>query len=72
MNKIVRCDAASQLTRLTYANGSTTLGALTYGYDLAGRIAARGGSLFTSVLPAAVTSAVYDASNKLTSSPTGR
>jgi RHS repeat-associated protein len=59
-------DAASQLTGITYSNGSTTLGDLTYGYDLAGRVSARGGSLFQSVLPAAVTSAAYDLANRLT------
>jgi RHS repeat-associated protein len=60
-------DAASQLTGITYASGSTTLGTLTYGYDLAGRVVARGGTLFQSVLPAAVTSASYDLANRLTS-----
>jgi RHS repeat-associated protein len=60
-------DAASQLTAITYASGATTLGTLTYGYDLAGRVNARGGSLFQSLLPAAVTSASYDLANRLTS-----
>jgi RHS repeat-associated protein len=59
-------DAASQLTGITYANGATTLGDLTYGYDLAGRVSARGGSLFQSVLPAAATGATYDLANRLT------
>src|SRR5262249_31644798 len=45
----------------------TTLGTVTYGYDLAGRVVARGGTLFQSVLPAAVTSASYDLANRLTS-----
>jgi YD repeat-containing protein len=49
-------DNASQLTAITYAMGSTTVGALTYAYDLAGQVASRGGGLFQSVLPAAVTS----------------
>jgi hypothetical protein len=39
---------------------------LTYTYDLAGRVAARGGTLFQSLLPAAVTSASYDLANRLT------
>jgi RHS repeat-associated protein len=60
-------DAASQLTSITYANGSTTFGTLTYGYDMAGRITSRGGTLFQSVLPSAVTSATYDLANRLTS-----
>src|SRR5207244_3858875 len=50
-------DVASQLTGITYASGTTTLGTLTYAYDLAGRVVSRGGTLFQSVLPAAVTSA---------------
>jgi RHS repeat-associated protein len=59
-------DAGSQLTGITYTSGATTLGTLTYGYDLAGRVVARGGTLFQSVLPAAVTSASYDLANRLT------
>jgi RHS repeat-associated protein len=59
-------DAASELTGITYSNGSTTLGTLTYAHDLAGRIVDRGGTLFQSVLPAAVTSGSYDANNRLT------
>src|SRR4051794_29286610 len=59
-------DAASQLDGITYANGTTTLGTLTYACDLAGRVTARGGTLFQSVLPAAVTSASYDLANRLT------
>jgi YD repeat-containing protein len=38
-------DAASQLTSITYKNGSTTIGNLTYAYDLAGRRTGVGGSL---------------------------
>jgi RHS repeat-associated protein len=59
-------DAASQLTGISYASGATTLGTLTYGYDLAGRVVTRGGRLFQSALPAAVTSASYDLANRLT------
>jgi hypothetical protein len=40
---------------------------LTYGYDLAGRVDARGGSLFQSVLPGAVSTASYNLGNRLTS-----
>ena len=39
---------------------------MTYAYDKAGHIASRGGTLFQSVLPAAVTSATYDLANRLT------
>jgi hypothetical protein len=41
---------------------------VTYTYDTAGRISARGGSLFKSVLPTAITgTATYNADNQLTS-----
>lgn len=60
-------DAASQLNAISYSNGSTTLGELTYGYDLTGHIISRGGSLFQSILPGAVTSSSYDLANRLTS-----
>ena len=59
-------DDASQLLGITYQQGSTTLGTLTYAYDLAGRISSRGGTLFQSVLPAAVTSATYDIASRMT------
>jgi YD repeat-containing protein len=59
-------DAASQLSGITYTSGTTTLGALTYGYNLAGRVTSRDGTLFQSVLPAAVTSATYNLANWLT------
>lgn len=60
-------DAATQLTAIAYASGSTTLGTLTYGYDLAGRIVSRSGSLFQSIQPAPVASASYDLANRLIS-----
>jgi RHS repeat-associated protein len=59
-------DAASELTQISYDLGGSNVGVLTYGYDNAGRVASRGGTLFQSVLPAAVTSASYDADNRLT------
>lgn len=59
-------DGASQLTGLTYTNGATTLGNLTYSYDLAGRRTSVGGSLAAVNLPSAVTSAAYNANNQLT------
>jgi RHS repeat-associated protein len=59
-------DAASELTGIVYTQGATTVGTLTYSYDLAGHRVAQGGTLFQSVLPAAVTSATYDANNRLT------
>jgi RHS repeat-associated protein len=58
-------DAASELTAISYAQAGRMLGTLTYGYDLAGNQISRGGTLFQSVLPAAVTSGGYDAANRL-------
>ena len=59
-------DKASELTGISYTNGSTVLGTLTYTYDLAGHVSTRGGTLFQSVLPTAVTSTTYNAANRLT------
>jgi RHS repeat-associated protein len=59
-------DAANQLTSLTYLNGQTTLGDLTYTYDLAGQRVAVGGSWARTLLPQPVASASYDAANELT------
>jgi RHS repeat-associated protein len=53
-------DTANQLTGISYANGGTVLGNLTYAYDNAGRRTQIGGSLATMTLPAALTSATYD------------
>lgn len=60
-------DDASQLTGLAYRNASTTLGTLTYAYDLAGRRTEVGGSWARTVLPQPVASATYDAANRATS-----
>ncbi len=60
-------DNASQLAGLTYAKGSSTLGNLTYSYDLNGRRTNIGGSLATTNLPNAVSTTAYNASNQLTS-----
>jgi RHS repeat-associated protein len=59
-------DANSQLAAITYASGSTTLGNLTYGYDPSGHLVSRGGTLFQSILPAALTNATYNLANRLT------
>jgi RHS repeat-associated protein len=59
-------DAGSQLTGLTYTNGGTTLGNLTYSYDLAGRRTSVGGSLAAVNFPIGVGSASYNADNRLT------
>jgi RHS repeat-associated protein len=57
---------ASELTGLTYANGGTTLGTLTYTYDSAGRRTNVGGTYAASGLPNAVSTTVYNANNQLT------
>ena len=59
-------DDASRLTSMTYQLGQTQLGNLTYTYDNAGRLLARGGTWARTNLPAAVASATYDAANELT------
>jgi RHS repeat-associated protein len=59
-------DAASQLTGISYQRASGSLGNLLYGYDLAGRRTSVTGSLASTQLPAAVSSAVYNANNQLT------
>ena len=58
-------DSASELTGLTYALGSTTLGNLTYAYDPAGRRSGIGGSFARTGLPKALASASYNADNQL-------
>ncbi len=59
-------DAASQLTDMTYTLGTTTLGTLSYSYDLAGHRTAVGGTWARTNLPVALASATYDAANQIT------
>ncbi len=59
-------DDAGQLTRIEYKQGETLLGDLTYQYDAAGNRVGMGGSYARTGLPQAVSSAVYDAANRLT------
>jgi RHS repeat-associated protein len=59
-------DAASQLTGINYQGGAMTPQNLTYTYDLAGRRVGVGGSLASTQLPAALSSAAYNANNQLT------
>ena len=59
-------DGASQLAGLTYSLGQTTLGNLTYSYDLLGRRASVGGSFARTGLPLAVNQTAYNANNQLT------
>jgi RHS repeat-associated protein len=59
-------DNASRLTGLTYKHGSNTLGALTYTYDAASQRVQVGGSWARTGLPAALSSAIYNAANHQT------
>jgi RHS repeat-associated protein len=59
-------DNGSELSGITYTNGGTTLGTLTYGYDLAGRRASMGGSYAQTGLPLPVSTTSYNANNQLT------
>lgn len=58
-------DAASRLTALRYAQGGTSAGELLYTYDAAGLRTAVSGGLARVELPQAVSSATYDAGNRL-------
>jgi RHS repeat-associated protein len=60
-------DAASQLTSLGYQQNSSPLGDLSYTYDSGGRRTTLAGSYARTRLPAALSSASYDAANRLTS-----
>jgi YD repeat-containing protein len=57
---------ANQLTSLTYTLGMTTLGDVTYTYDAAGQRTSVGGSWARTGIPVTLTSATYDAGNRLT------
>jgi YD repeat-containing protein len=59
-------DAASHVTGISYAQGQTTVGALTYTYDAAGHRVTAGGSLARVTLPTAVSTTTYNADNQLT------
>jgi len=59
-----RYDATSRVTTLVYRNSAGPLGDLSYEYDPAGRRVAVAGSFARTWLPAAVTSATYDAANR--------
>ena len=59
-------DIGSHLTGVTFANGGTTLGSLSYAYDLVGRRTAVGGSFARTGLPSPVSSSAYNANNELT------
>ncbi|MBK9948949.1 MAG: RHS repeat-associated core domain-containing protein [Nitrospira sp.] len=55
---------ANDLTSLTYKQGATTVGDLTYTYDPAGRRTSIGGTFARASLPPALTTATYNANNQ--------
>jgi RHS repeat-associated protein len=59
-------DAANQLLSLSYDLAGTHIGDLAYTYDAAGRRITQSGSLATLNVPASVSSASYNAANRLT------
>jgi RHS repeat-associated protein len=59
-------DNGSQLVSLNYVKGSSTLGSLTYGFDLKGRRSIVSGTYAGTNLPLAITSTAYNANNQLT------
>jgi RHS repeat-associated protein len=59
-------DPASQLTSISYTLGATTLGNLTYAYDLGGRRAGVGGTYARGNAPQAASTASYNVNNQLT------
>jgi RHS repeat-associated protein len=67
-NGIVRTNgynAASQVTSITYTVGATTLGDVTYTYDVAGNKSTVGGSWARTGLPVTLGGATYDAANRV-------
>ena len=59
-------DAASELTSIVYQGGALAPADLEYTYDLAGRRVGVNGSLASTQLPAAISSALYNVDNQLT------
>ncbi|MFO1387701.1 RHS repeat-associated core domain-containing protein [Cellvibrio sp.] len=59
-------DSASQLSGIAYDKGTTRIGDLAYKYDLGGRRISQTGSLSKLKIPVSITSATYDAANRLT------
>jgi RHS repeat-associated protein len=59
-------NAASELTSLTYKQGATTLGDLTYTYEPAGNRIKIGGSFARTNLPPALATTTYNANNQQT------
>ncbi len=59
-------NVASELTSITYKQGATTLGSLTYAYDLAGNRIKTGGTFARSNIPPALTTTTYNVNNQQT------
>ncbi|MFO0775967.1 MAG: RHS repeat-associated core domain-containing protein [Nitrospiraceae bacterium] len=59
-------NSASELTTLTYRQGTTTLGTLTYTYDAAGNRTKQGGTYARSNIPPALSVVSYNANNQQT------
>jgi RHS repeat-associated protein len=57
---------ASELTTVTYKQGTTTLGTLTYTYDAAGNRIKTGGTFARSNIPPALATTTYNANNQQT------
>jgi RHS repeat-associated protein len=57
---------ANQVAAIVYSKGPSVLGNLTYTYDANGRRTNIGGTYANTDLPAAITSATYNAANRLT------
>jgi RHS repeat-associated protein len=60
-------DANGDVTAIKYTTGSATVGNISYGYDTDGLRTSEGGSLVSTVLPAAESGNTYNADNELTS-----
>jgi RHS repeat-associated protein len=59
-------NADSLVSSLAYSKGSTSLGGLNYAYDADGQVTSISGSLASTNLPAALSSATYNADNEMT------
>jgi RHS repeat-associated protein len=59
-------DNADELTGITYKQGGSNLGTLTYGYDAAGERNTAGGTWARISFPTAVSTTIYDDDNELT------
>jgi RHS repeat-associated protein len=59
-------NAASELLSLTYKQGATVIGDLTYTYDAAGNRIKQGGAFARSTIPPALATASYNANNQQT------